>query len=45
MAKDITVKLKFDSNGDVVMSKLTVSAKELQSAVSRATKGMNDSFE
>ncbi len=42
--KDISIKLNFDSNGQVVMGKLTVSAKDLQKAVTRANRSIKGSF-
>lgn len=44
MAKDICVKLKFDSNGQTVMGQLTVSAKELQAAMRSMQRQTASSF-
>lgn len=44
MAKDITVSLKFDSNGQVVLGQLTVSAKELQNAMQTVQKQTKSTF-
>lgn len=41
MAKDITVSSKFDSNGQVVIGPLTISAKELQSVVKGVQNKLN----
>lgn len=44
MAKDISVKINFDSNGKAVMGQMTISAKELQSAVKSAQKDIKSSM-
>lgn len=44
MAKDICVSLKFDSNGQVVLGQLTLSAKELQNAVKGVQKQTKSVF-
>ncbi len=36
--KDISIKLNFDSNGQVVMGKLTVSAKDLQKDINQTNR-------
>lgn len=44
MAKDISIKLNFDSNGQTVMGNLSISAKQLNTAVASLKKNTESSF-